>query len=129
MKAFCHIPPDSPLTPDVSEMSARIGYIPLMRHTALPLLLALFLHPLPAGGKDGGNAARAAVERGEILPLARILAEVHRVHPGQLVETELEIEDGAHIYEIEILTPEGRLIEIEVDAATGAILAVDDEEG
>lgn len=109
-------------------MSARVGYIPLMRPSSLPLLLALFLLPLPAGGQDSGDAARAAVERGEILPLARILAEVQRVHPGQLVETELEIEDGMHIYEIEILTPDGRLIEVEVDAATGAILAVDDEE-
>ena len=72
--------------------------------------------------------ARDAVERGEILPLARIVEIVQRAHPGDLVEVEIEIEDGLRIYEVEVLTPAGQLLEVDLDAATGAIVDVDEED-
>ncbi len=49
-------------------------------------------------------------------------------HPGRIVEVELEDEDGLWLYEIEVLTPEGRLIEIELDARTGAILGYEEDD-
>lgn len=42
--------------------------------------------------------------------------------PGEVLQVDLENEDGQDIYEIKILTQTGRVIEVEIDAATGSIL-------
>ncbi|MEQ3642644.1 MAG: PepSY domain-containing protein [Paracoccus sp. (in: a-proteobacteria)] len=74
------------------------------------------------------ETARQAVDRGDMLPLEQILARIQARHPGRIVEVELEDEDGLWLYEIEVLTPEGRLIEIELDARTGAILGYEEDD-
>lgn len=74
------------------------------------------------------ETARQAVDRGDMLPLEQILARIEARHPGRIVEVELEDEDGLRLYEIEVLTPEGRLIEIELDARTGAILGYEEDD-
>jgi uncharacterized membrane protein YkoI len=78
---------------------------------------------LPAMADDRDQyRARAALEAGEVLPLAEILRKIsHRV-TGTPIEVELERDDGQWIYELEIRSANGRLVELEVDAATGAIL-------
>jgi uncharacterized membrane protein YkoI len=45
-----------------------------------------------------------------------------------VIELELERDDGRWIYELELVTPEGRLYEMEIDAATGTVLDVEREE-
>lgn len=100
----------------------------------LPLLapLVVMLLAAPAGsqppqhGRQDYEFARDAVTRGDFLPLDRILTIVGRSYPGQLVELELEMEDGQWVYEVEIVTTDGRLIEVDLNAATGEILDVDD---
>ncbi len=42
--------------------------------------------------------------------------------PGEVLQVDLEAEDGQDIYEIKILTKTGRVIEVEIEAATGSIL-------
>lgn len=74
------------------------------------------------------ETARQAVDRGDMLPLEQILSRIEARHPGRIVEVELEDEDGLWLYEIEVLTPEGRLIEIELDARTGAILGYEEDD-
>lgn len=74
------------------------------------------------------ETARDAVLRGEMLPLEQILALVEADHPGQIVEVELEDEDGMWLYEVEVLTPAGQLIEIDLDARTGDILGYEEED-
>ncbi len=74
------------------------------------------------------ETARQAVDRGDMLPLEQILARIEARHPGRIVEVELEDEDGLWLYEIEVLTPGGRLIEIELDARTGAILGYEEDD-
>ncbi|MBC9248169.1 PepSY domain-containing protein [Paracoccus sp. 11-3] len=69
-----------------------------------------------------------AVQDGEILPLADILAELNKTHPGEVVEVELEYDFGRRVYEIELITPEGLLIEVDLDAATGKILEVEEDD-
>lgn len=104
-----------------------------MKSHVLPALLALLL-PNAAGGTDGAlpdfEIAEEAVARGEILPLAEVIGMMQEVHPGRVIEVELEYSDGIRVYEIELITEDGRLIEVEMDAATGAILdtEVDDDD-
>lgn len=93
--------------------------------------IAALILPLPAGGQPGTmpdfELAQGAVERGEILPLADILRRLEGEHPGQVVEVELEYSRGLRVYEVELITAQGRLIEVDMDAATGAILGIEDE--
>lgn len=68
------------------------------------------------------DLARAALERGEILPLAKILERVGGQVPGEILELELEREDGVWVYELKVIAPDGRLLEVLVDAAQGQLL-------
>lgn len=85
-------------------------------------LLGLAILAAAGAADDDHEAARAALQRGETMPLSRLLALVEAEFDGRLVEVELEREDGRLVYEVEILTPAGRLIELTYDARTGALL-------
>ena len=86
-------------------------------------LLALLLLPLAARADDDDqDRARAAVERGEIRPLSRILAELERRFVGQVVDTVLDRDDGRWVYEFKLLPPSGRMYRVKMDAATGAVI-------
>jgi hypothetical protein len=96
----------------------------------LPLLglglLVAGLLPAPVQAREDRDhdRARAAVQAGEVLPLATLLERVQRRHPGQVLEVELERDDGRWIYELKLLQPGGQLLKLEVDAATAQVLQV-----
>lgn len=89
-------------------------------------LIALLAAPAFADddGKHDHDRARRALERGEVLPLERILAVVRARIPGEVVRVELEREDGMWIYEVRVLDAAGRRIEVHVDAAKAIILKI-----
>jgi uncharacterized membrane protein YkoI len=70
---------------------------------------------------------RAALQRGEVLPLTRILAIAQEQVPGDIIETELESKRGALVYEIKVLTQSGRVREIKIDARNGKVLKIEDD--
>lgn len=77
--------------------------------------------------KSDHESARAALARGEILPLPRILTIATGKVPGDVLEVELEDEHGRLIYDLKILARNGRVREVEIDAKTGAVLKVEDD--
>lgn len=66
--------------------------------------------------------ARAAVQAGEVLPLPELLDRLRPAYPGQVLELELERDDGRWIYEIKLLQPGGQMVKLEVDARTAEVL-------
>ena len=75
-----------------------------------------------AGADKGQDAARAALARGDILPLVQLIPRIEADLDGTLVEIELE-RRGAHwVYEAEVLSRSGARLERDYDAATGAPL-------
>ncbi|MCU0893885.1 MAG: PepSY domain-containing protein [Rhodospirillales bacterium] len=79
--------------------------------------------PVAFSGEDGEHDnARGAVERGEALPLAEILARVGGDLGGEITRMSFEREHGAWVYEFKVVEPSGRLVEVYVDAANGRIL-------
>ena len=82
--------------------------------------------PLPAS--EDHEAARELVNSGAILPLEAILDAAYRRFPGRLLEAELEREDGRLVYELEILTEQGRVLELLYDARDGALIEVEQED-
>jgi uncharacterized membrane protein YkoI len=77
---------------------------------------------------DDHELARKLLTEGRILPLAKVVDGVMADVPGEMLEVEFEVEDGVYVYEIKILRPNGRVQEVEADAATGKILKIEDDD-
>lgn len=73
---------------------------------------------------DDHDRARRALERGEILPLTDILKRANKEYPGQLIEAELDDDHGGMVYELVIISAEGRVYKLYYDARTGELLKV-----
>ena len=76
----------------------------------------------PAIADSDHDRARRAVEQGLILPLKDILAKAQQIHPGQVIKAELDDEDGIVVYELKILSNDGRVMEVIYNARTGELL-------
>ena len=95
-----------------------------MKHALAAAFASALLACAPAEASDRADhdRARAALQAGEILPLAPVLQRVAAEHPGQVLEVELERDDGVWLYEIKLLQAGGGLLKLEVDAASARVL-------
>jgi hypothetical protein len=93
-----------------------------MRGIGTAMAAALLLAAVAVHGDEDHERARRAREKGDIVPLSRILAAVEAGFEGRLLEVELEDDDGRLVYEIELLTAQSNVIELTYDARTGAFL-------
>ncbi|PTW59723.1 putative membrane protein YkoI [Breoghania corrubedonensis] len=64
-------------------------------------------------------------ESGAILPLVDIIRLSGVERAGKVIGVELETEDGHPVYELKVLTEEGRVREYHIDPSNGRILEVD----
>lgn len=125
-----------------------------MTRPALLLFLAILLVATPVAAKDGGDdggggsgghggnggdsnggdsgddddsdRARAGVSSGVILPLSSILSGIEDNFGARMIDAELGRKRGRTTYELELITPSGRVLEVIVDAATARVIEVDD---
>lgn len=88
---------------------------------------ALTLAKSDKDDKADQRAASAALARGEILPIARVLTIATERVPGDVLKVKLERESFGFKYEVKILTGAGRVREVEIDARTGRILKIEDD--
>ncbi|MGE5546031.1 MAG: PepSY domain-containing protein [Solirubrobacterales bacterium] len=108
--------------------SAAARYFEAMKYPAAPtVLLALALAlaaPLfrPALADDGHDRARRAVQAGQVLPLEDILARARSQVGGEFIEAELEDERGLPVYEIKMITPDGRVVKLHYNAQDGSLM-------
>ena len=71
---------------------------------------------------DGGLMIDLAPMKGiQVDPKARV-ARAQGAYPGQVIEAELEDEGGMIVYEIKMLTADGRVMKLSYNAATGELL-------
>jgi len=77
--------------------------------------------------KNEHTLVREALQRGEVLPLVKILEIANQQVPGDVIEVELENKKDALIYEIKILTGTGRVREVKIDARSGAVVKIEDD--
>jgi uncharacterized membrane protein YkoI len=71
---------------------------------------------------DDSHRARDGVSSGSILPLATILRRLDSGFAGRLIDADLKRRGGRVIYELQIVTPAGRVLEVDVDAATARVV-------
>lgn len=91
------------------------------------LAVAMLVSSVGVASEKDHERARRALQAGQILPLAKVLQLVSRDHPGEVLEVELENEEGVWIYELRVLQPGGVIRKLHVDARNG--LAVKKPEG
>lgn len=94
---------------------------PFARAALAALLLALV--PLAPALDVGQDEALRLRQSGEVLSFQAILRQADERYPGaRLLEAELDDDDGELIYEIELLTGDGVVRELEIDARSGRVL-------
>ncbi|WP_194790628.1 PepSY domain-containing protein [Pseudomonas sp. UFMG81] len=96
------------------------------RYLALALLAACSL----ASARDlDQDEALALRQQGFILPLEQLLDAALGRYPGaRLLEAELEEKHGRYEYEVELLTPQGVVREIKLDARSGELLKDEEDD-
>ena len=77
-------------------------------------------------GADDSDRAREGVSSGAILPLAAILAGIENHFGARMINAELHRKSGRLIYELELITPAGRVQGVSVDAATARVIRIND---
>ena len=68
-----------------------------------------------------------SVRSGAAMPLAEIRARISNRLDGDIVRVAVKREDGHLVYEVRVLKADGKLVEVEVDAASGRILEIENE--
>lgn len=92
------------------------------RRLVAMLLVTIAASAVHADERKDHDRARAALKAGEVLPLQEVLSRVQRSHPGDVLEVELERKEGRWVYELRLLQDGGRLLRLDVDAKTAAVL-------
>lgn len=69
--------------------------------------------------------AKKLMQKGEILPLEKILTLARAEKNGEVIETEFEKKHGRYIYEVEILDNQGQVWELKLDAKTGKLIKIE----
>jgi uncharacterized membrane protein YkoI len=79
----------------------------------------------PAASRDHDDARRA-VSRGEALPLSEIMNKIPPRYQGKLLNARLKKrgQKSSWIYQLQILTGQGKVTELVVDAKSGRVLQV-----
>jgi uncharacterized membrane protein YkoI len=102
---------------------------PRRRLAALAASVLVALLPwAEALGHDEHEAAKAALARGDARPVEELLQRVEANFAGRVLKIELDDEDDdevSWIYEVKLLTPEGDVLELEYDAATLELIALE----
>jgi len=68
-----------------------------------------------------------SVRSGAAMPLAEIRARISNRIAGEIVRVAVKREHGHLVYEVRVLKADGKLVEAEVDAASGRILEIENE--
>ena len=74
------------------------------------------------------NRAKKLMDSGDILPLESILKTARETHAGKIIEIELEVKHKRPVYELELLTPQGKVVELIIDARTGMLISTQEED-
>mgnify|MGYP003666917138 CR=1 FL=1 len=81
-----------------------------------------------AGRDIDQDEALYLVEQGVIQPLQKFIDDALKRYPGRFLEADLEWDDGRYVYELEIVTNDRRVLELEYDAVSGTLLDVDEDD-
>ncbi len=99
----------------------------------LPCLASGALVPVSAADDDADTANQdwhdlhKEVKAGHLVPMTTIMDWLEARFEGQILEVELEQDHGhgSIEYEVEMIGPQGQVVEFEFDATTGELLSIE----
>lgn len=100
----------------------------VMRTGLLSFVLFSLLTTPVLNADNDAERARLLQQQGKILPLEQVITAAMAIKSGQILETELEEDDGRLVYELEILDDSGQVWEMEFDAATAELIELENED-
>jgi uncharacterized membrane protein YkoI len=89
------------------------------------LAAVLAAAPVEAGAAHGHGFPAYAAQRGPSssgISLDEAVARVRRQTQGKILSAETASENGKKVYRIKVLTPDGRVKRLQIDAGTGQTL-------
>lgn len=97
----------------------------LLLSLAIPASASAQYRPNSLGDdwREQQNEARQGVQRGRMVPLSQVLAEINRRTPGRVLDAGIEYMADRPVYRVRWITTDGRRIDYLVDASSGAILS------
>ena len=96
-----------------------------MRNAAIKcmLIFALSVSGISLARDISHDEALKLRQQGQILALEQIIAVIKQQYPdAKLLEAELDFDDGIYQYEVEILTREGVVRDLDIDSKNANIL-------
>jgi uncharacterized membrane protein YkoI len=84
------------------------------------LLVCLLL--LTVSHANDHDRAKQLKDTGDIVPLATILDTVSAMHPGRILEVDLQHQNGRPVYRLELVDAHGVVWYLRVDAMRGTLL-------
>ena len=97
-----------------------------MRHITLALALGCSLLVTGTARADndkiGPEVVRELVAKGDLMPLDEILRRNEKEIIGRIIEIELERKSIGYVYEIKVLRPDGRKLELKINGQTGVLI-------
>lgn len=78
-------------------------------------------------GEREHDRVRRDVEKGQVKPLAELRHIVLARVAGTIIDTRIDRDGRVTVYEFRVLRSDGHVVEVEVDAATGLILEVEND--
>lgn len=94
----------------------------------LLVLMLLSMFSVLSYASDDHDRAKALLDAGDILPLETILQRAQATQTGKILEIELKNKPNHPVYEIELLTLEGKVLELIFDAKTGNLISTEEED-
>lgn len=101
----------------------------------LSLILALtvgmvlaFGSPAWSDKKKGEEGDMTALAKDAKVTIDQAIKTASETAPGTVVEAELEKKHGKTIWEVEVLGADGKVTEVHIDAATGAVIDTEAKE-
>lgn len=98
-----------------------------MRHLITACLLFSVLLSGSAFADSQQDRARDAYRKGEIMSLSEIRRNVHQNFEGEIIGTQFRATKGGdrrYVYKFKVLSPQGDVTTIDVDARTSKVLKV-----
>lgn len=94
--------------------------------TALLALPCLLLPPCAAAAsvEPAPSDLRQALQRNELVSFTSILDWIEARYLGKVVEVELEDEYGQLKYEVDLLSPDGDMLEFRFNARDGSLIGI-----
>ncbi len=98
--------------------------------TVCALAVLLAAGTLAAGtayGDDNGKNGKADMAAAARVTINQAANTAVQKVPGKVVEAELEKKHNKLVWEVEVVTAENKVMEVHIDADTGAVIGVEEE--